>query len=845
MEVAGDRGKCEQLKEDAAMEIPVVGGGIHRLILAAACSGDCEGLSSLLSGDGDSQAQHPTSVKPSDGFHDLVPAYNNCSHRSDGSSPSDLEEGTNNMPLMSAKSLLEGVTVDGNTTLHVVATHGNSHSFLQCAKVIHDRAKHLLFQPNNNGDTPLHCAARAGNPQMVSQLVDLATELHVNEANGVKAVKDLLRKENNSKETVLHEAVRIGDNLMVKLLLTYDSELARFPREGTSPLYLAIFLEKNVIAQTLYDMSEKNTLSYAGPNGQNALHAAVLRGKVMTEMILGWKNDLSEQRDKDGSTPLHFAVSVEPSLHNRLSYKAIISKVLEAPQSSAFQPDNEGSLPIHVAASTGVRSAVALLIEKWPGCASFRDSDGRTFLHIAVEKQRNNIVRFACRKKVLSPVLNIQDNRGNTALHLAVQLENLSLVCSLLGNRLVLLNLTNKNGETPLDVARSKIPTGIFYGWNLEETIYHALVRSGAKHSSIRWDQFQQKHIRSKTAEDDSSESQILSDSTQTLAIGSVLIATVTFGATFALPGGYRADDHINGGTPTLAGRYAFDAFIMATTLAFICSSIATLDLMYSGISMVNLPVRRQHFAVSIFFLTSSGTSLVAAFALGVYMVLAPVDAKMGIVICVLSPFTMLYRNKGRLQKLYALAGPLYVLPTPPPLGILASSALDSAQGALHLASVACLRHGTTRLRSPLLPSAGPVDRGDGRAADPDFSLSRWLHALGSLSESGYVEERAWKRQEIAAIRGDRALYRARLVVEMVMACMPNGLGAASREMTPVEGILHARPHRSYSFYGADSDLLCLYLGRSSSPIPCSPSGSSSSAVKVRSSAANNILRCN
>ncbi|EAZ44292.1 hypothetical protein OsJ_28915 [Oryza sativa Japonica Group] len=53
--------------------------------------------------------------------------------------------------------------------------------------------------------------------------------------------------------------------------------------------------------------------------------------------------------------------------------------------------------------------------------------------------------------------------------------------------------------------------------------------------------------------------------------------------------------------------------------------------------------------------------SLVTAFALGMYMVLAPVDAKTGIAVCVLSPFTMLYRNKGRLQKLYALAGPLYI----------------------------------------------------------------------------------------------------------------------------------------------------------------------------------------
>ncbi|EEE69488.1 hypothetical protein OsJ_28914 [Oryza sativa Japonica Group] len=624
--VAGDRGQSRRFREDAAVEIPVVRRGMHRLLLAAACSGDCEGLSFLLSGDGNSVA-HPTTMKPSEKFLKLIPVRN-------GSSPSDIEECTN-VPSVAAESLLEGVTVDGNTALHVVATHGNGPSFLKCAKVIHGSARHLLFQPNNNGDTPLHCAVRAGNPQMVSQLVDLATE-----ANGANVVKDLLRKENNSKETVLHQAVCIGDNLMVKLLLTYDSELARFPREGTSPLYLAILLEKNVIAQTLYDMSKRNILSYAGPNGQNALHAAVFRGKDMTERLLRWKNDLSEERDKYGSTPLHFAASVESSLHNRFSSKAIVSKVLEACPSSAFQPDNEESLPIHVAASAGVRSAIAILIEKWPGCASFRDSDGRTFLHIAVEKQRNDIVRFACKKVVLSSVLNMQDKEGNTALHLAVQLGNLSLVCSLLGNKRVLLNLTNKN---------------------LEETIHHALVRSGAKHGTIRWDQLQQKHIPPGTAEGDSNESQILSDSTQTLAIGSVLIATVTFGATFALPGGYRADDHINGGSPTLAGRYTFDAFIMATTLAFICSSIATLDLMYSGISMVNLPVRRNHFAVSIFFLTSSGTSLVAAFALGVYMVLAPVDAKTGIAICVLSPFTMLYRNKGRLQKLYALAGPLYI----------------------------------------------------------------------------------------------------------------------------------------------------------------------------------------
>lgn len=190
-------------------------------------------------------------------------------------------------------------------------------------------------------------------------------------------------------------------------------------------------------------------------------------------MVLGWNKDLSKQRDKHGSTPLHFVVSMKSSLYIRIcgvqctcGSEALISKVLDACPSSAYQPDKKGWLPVHVAASTGVLMAIVVLLEKYPGCASLRDLDGRTFLHVAVEKQRNNIVRFACGQKNLSSVvLNMQDNKGNTALHLAVQLGNLTVVCSLLGNKQVLLNFTNKDGQTPLDIARSKVLPGKSNGW--------------------------------------------------------------------------------------------------------------------------------------------------------------------------------------------------------------------------------------------------------------------------------------------------------------------------------------------------------------------------------------------
>ncbi|OEL27544.1 hypothetical protein BAE44_0011435 [Dichanthelium oligosanthes] len=86
----------------------------------------------------------------------------------------------------------------------------------------------------------------------------------------------------------------------------------------------------------------------------------------------------------------------------------------------------------------------------------------------------------------------------------------------------------------------------------------------------------------------------------------------------------------------------------------------ATVGLMYSGIAMVELPISRKHFLVSLFFVSSSVTCLTIAFALGVYMVLVPVAHGTAIAICAISPLLLIYRNAESLQKLVAVSGPLY-----------------------------------------------------------------------------------------------------------------------------------------------------------------------------------------
>jgi ankyrin repeat protein len=212
----------------------------------------------------------------------LLTCYvHNCANRT-----SDVEEGTT-----SAASLLESVTMEGDNALHLLAANGangdGENVEDDCAKFIHNQGKSLLYKKNNKGDTPLHCAVRAGKSLLASCLTGLAKE------DG--KVQDLLRNLNNNNETALHEAVRRGDKIVVKELMRTDPELASFPTNGVSPLYLAIQLiddttilqkedkadrsegDEKSMAQTLHDES-KGLLSYSGPNGQNALHAAVLRG---------------------------------------------------------------------------------------------------------------------------------------------------------------------------------------------------------------------------------------------------------------------------------------------------------------------------------------------------------------------------------------------------------------------------------------------------------------------------------------------------------------------------------------------------------------------------------------
>ncbi|EER87702.2 hypothetical protein SORBI_3010G004800 [Sorghum bicolor] len=561
------------------------------------------------------------------------------SHGDDDAPPAAVDE--HDEPLDA-----DGVTMEGDSLLHVVAAArggDDTHKLLDCAKmIVRDKKRRkggaaavrlALEARNSKGDTPLHCAAAAGNDRMITCLVEILPSKYNDDGDEATPVKkkELVRMRNECGETALHHAVRAPHNneacIVIDKLMKHDPDLACvLHKDGTSPLYLAISLGKHKIAEHLYSKSQ-GKLSYSGPHGRN----------------------LTRQRDSEqkGSTPLQLAASLEGWPDARYVYTwfpqirrvsmSATKALLSVNISTAYQADDQGSYPIHVAAQAGSLAVVKLLLEWCPDCANLRDGQGRTFLHVAAEKERLALVRYVVVSSSADMILNAQDSNGDTPLHAAVRAGNLAVFSCLFRNRQVRLDVANQDGMTPVDLSYTRIPPRFNYSLNPRSSVRRILLAAGAPHGGARPELFYARHIPKRDLD---MEAKKHTEATQVMSIVTALIATVTFASAFTFPGGYGPD-----GQPVLAGSYAFDAFILADTLAFICSISATFSLVYVGFPSMDISIRFRYLRLSAILLQSAARSLVAAFGLGLYLLLVVHHTASAIAACAIVLASSLYGN--------------------------------------------------------------------------------------------------------------------------------------------------------------------------------------------------------
>lgn len=467
------------------------------------------------------------------------------------------------------------VTAERWTLLHIAAAQGHDDLIDELCR----RDSGLLSAASSSGDTPLHCAARAGHAGAV-RAIDRLARANVEEDR----LREALRGRNEAGDTALHLAARHGHGEAAEAVVEAAPETAAdLNGAGVSPLYLAV-MSGSVRAVTAILWCRD--ASAAGPKSQNALHAAVLQCSEMVSLLLNWKPGLVTDLDSNRSSPLHFASSDGDC--------SIIKAILaHAPPGAAHMQDNQGLSPLHAAALMGHAAAVRLLMQFSPASADVRDKHGRSFLHVAAMKGHASIISHAAKNRMLEHHLNAQDRDGNTPLHLAVAAGEYNVVSKLLSSGKVQTHIMNNAGCTPSDLVKDC--KGFYSMVRLVVKMYV----SGAQFQPQRQDQ-----IEKWNGQDIMKWRETTS---KNLAVVSTLVATVAFSAAFNVPGSYGDD-----GKAILTGDRMYDAFLVLDTFAVVSSVTATILLVYGRASQSNHSW--VGFMISMHFLWMSLNSMVLGF---------------------------------------------------------------------------------------------------------------------------------------------------------------------------------------------------------------------------------------
>uniref|UniRef100_A0A2N9GI56 PGG domain-containing protein n=1 Tax=Fagus sylvatica TaxID=28930 RepID=A0A2N9GI56_FAGSY len=453
--------------------------------------------------------------------------------------------------------------------------------------------------------------------------------------------RQLLRMVNLERDTALHVAVQYGNFEVVKELIKEDPELAKYENKaGESALFLAVDRERYDIASHILSAAP-DYCSCAGRHGMNVLHALVIH-----------TSNYIVTRDREVNRELR------PLRIFGIIPEDFVREVMKKNLFTITQGDDSGWTPLHIAAQMGNEKCVKLLLEYDNSSAYVKNKEGvRTALHAAVESGEHEAIRFFMEGPEFEVLINEQDEEGNTPIHLAAIKGHDRIVSILKKGRGLDLNAKNKDSFTIMDIfwfqkelehiRENGDGKGMIGSDSVKEENQNNLLVDGkgmAGPNSVKKESqnnllVDDKGMAGPSSVKKESQNNLLVDdkrmagfceerestdsvekNSQTNLLVATLIATVTFTAAFTVPGGFQSQG-VDEGSAVLSKRAAFQAFLIANTLAFGLSITSILVHFLASATITDVVFHRRVVRRAPLFTNWSIIAMLVAFISGTYTV--------------------------------------------------------------------------------------------------------------------------------------------------------------------------------------------------------------------------------
>ncbi|KAF7033898.1 hypothetical protein CFC21_044966 [Triticum aestivum] len=358
-------------------------------------------------------------------------------------------------------------------------------------------------------------------------------------------------------------------------------------RMNESPMYIAAMRDFTDSSEILLEIPVS---AHMGPWGQNTLQAAVKNGNAgLAKRIVETRPGLAKEADNNGCTPLSSAV-----------YRGLVDVLrvlLEHDCSLGYDvPSNDAC---------------------W------------TSLHVAVYEDQVEFTEFILRTPQLRKLINMRDSNGKTALHLAVEKCNPKMVVALLSHDDIDTTVLDNEGVTAAWVLAHVIDHAKTLNWN---EVSMLMVRADPQDAKTLYNLHT--HTKHKATLESRKEAKSLTQTyTSNTSLVAILITTVTFAAAFTLPGGY-SNDAGSEGLPIMSRKLSFQAFLISDVLAMCCSF---------AVAFICIIARWGDYEFLIYYISATKklmwfayVATTTAFSTGLYTVLAPRLHWLAIAICVM-----------------------------------------------------------------------------------------------------------------------------------------------------------------------------------------------------------------